>query len=152
MTTIGQGQVWWTSVSSFGGGWSVLRWGSVFSQRWGGVESVVEWESIFPRGWGRDPRWGSVFSGVGWRVLCSEKVSSLGGGVSALDPFTPERDQVQISPAALPVIFHGTLKNMAFHSLLRWQTIVLPNSHCITHTFLYKGLGECTFWTWGLKG
>ena len=26
------------------------------------------------------------------------------------------------------------------------------NSHCITHTFIFKRLGECTFWTWEWKG
>ena len=38
-----------------------------------------------------------------------------------------------------------SMKNVAFRSLLRWKMIALPNSHCSTYTFLYKGLGECIF-------
>ena len=45
-----------------------------------------------------------------------------------------------------------SMKNVAFQSWLRWKTIVLRNSHCITYTFLYKRLGEYTFWTWEWKG
>ena len=45
-----------------------------------------------------------------------------------------------------------SMKNLAFHSLLGWKIIILPNSHCITYTFLYKRLGECTFWSWEWRG
>ena len=36
-------------------------------------------------------------------------------------------------------------KNLAFHSLLRWKMIVLPNSHYLTYTVLLWRFGECTF-------
>ena len=44
------------------------------------------------------------------------------------------------------------MKNFAFHSLLRWKMIILTNSHYLTYTFLFWGLGECTFWTRGRGG
>ena len=44
------------------------------------------------------------------------------------------------------------MKNLAFHSLLRWKVIVLPmlTTSCIH--FSLGRLGECTFWTWEWKG
>ena len=45
-----------------------------------------------------------------------------------------------------------SMQSLAFQSLLRWKMIVLPNSPCITYTFLHKRLGECTFWAWEWKG
>ena len=45
-------------------------------------------------------------------------------------------------------ITHST-KNLAFHSLLRWKDYYTTNSHYLTYTFLFKRLGECTFWTQG---
>ena len=69
---------------------------------------------------------------------------------NCFNPFTPEGDEVQTSPAASPVIIHHTLwRTWLFTALLRWNAIVLPNSHCITYTFLYKRLGEYTFWDSG---
>ena len=66
--------------------------------------------------------------------------------------FTPESYQVQNFPCILTSnISSHTMKNLAFLSLLRWKTIGLPTSHCITNKFLYKRLGECTFWTWEWK-
>ena len=43
-------------------------------------------------------------------------------------------------------------KNLAFHSSHRWKMIILPNSHCLAHTFLFKRLGEHICWTWEWKG
>ena len=38
-----------------------------------------------------------------------------------------------------------SMKNLTFHSLLRWNMIIPTNSHYLTYTFLYKKLRECTF-------
>ena len=40
------------------------------------------------------------------------------------------------------------MENLAFHRLLRWKMIILFISRYPTYTFLFKTLGECTFWTW----
>ena len=40
-----------------------------------------------------------------------------------------------------------SMKNLAFHSLLRWRMIYTTNSHPLTYTCILKRLGECTFWT-----
>ena len=40
------------------------------------------------------------------------------------------------------------MKNLAFHSLLRWMMIILP---FLTTSLVIKRLGECTFWTWEWK-
>ena len=45
-----------------------------------------------------------------------------------------------------------SMENRAPHSLLRWKMFLLPNSHYLTYTFIFKRLGECTFWTWEWKG
>ena len=45
-----------------------------------------------------------------------------------------------------------SMKNLAFHSLLRWEMIILP---ILTTSFIHFSLGrlgECTFWTWDWKG
>ena len=38
------------------------------------------------------------------------------------------------------------MKNLAFHSLLRWK--ITTSFSYVTYTFRFKRLGECTFWTW----
>ena len=44
-----------------------------------------------------------------------------------LNPFTPKSDQLQNSPAASPEILSShSMKNLAFHLLLRWKMIILP--------------------------
>ena len=48
------------------------------------------------------------------------------GLLGRLNPLTPKSDQSQISPAASPQIFHHSMKNLAFHSLLRQKMIILP--------------------------
>ena len=53
------------------------------------------------------------------------------------NPFTPKSDQFQISPAASPVTLWTSMKNLAFHSLLRLDMIIPVNSHYITYTFLF---------------
>ena len=45
-----------------------------------------------------------------------------------------------------------SMKNLAFHSLLRLKDDSCPSSHDLTYTFLLKRLGECTFWAWDWKG
>ena len=86
---------------------------------------------------------------------------------------TPKSDQCQISPAPrLPLprpphpwtgthsqewsmpnfsrsftrnITSHNMKNLAFHSLLRWKMIILPIlTTSLSYTFLFKRFGECT--------
>ena len=45
----------------------------------------------------------------------------LGETKHGINRFTAKSDQFQISPAALPEILHHSVKNLAFHSLLRWK-------------------------------
>ena len=45
-----------------------------------------------------------------------------------------------------------SMENFAFHRLLRLKDYYATNSHYLTHTLLFKRLGECTFWTWAWKG
>ena len=76
-------------------------------------------------------------------VACGMLGLSLARGMLGLSSYIPTND------------VHQKLtqyEERGFHSLLTWKMIVLPNSHCITYTFLYKRLGECTFQTWEWKG
>ena len=69
--------------------------------------------------------------------------------VLSVNPFTPKSDQVQISPvASLIIITSHSMKNLAFHSLLRLKDDSCTSSHYLTYTFLLKRLGECTFRAW----
>ena len=45
------------------------------------------------------------------------------------------------------------MKNLAFHSLLSWQMIIVPILITSHIHFSLEGLGECTFWTleWKVK-
>ena len=45
-----------------------------------------------------------------------------------------------------------SMKNLAFHSLLRWKIIILPILTTSLIHFSLKGLGGCMFWTWEWKG
>ena len=50
------------------------------------------------------------------------KERSWYGFIANIDTFTPKSDQFRISPAASPEITHHTVwRNVAFHSLLRWE-------------------------------
>ena len=60
------------------------------------------------------------------------------------NPFTPKSDQFQISPAASP--------ESSITQVTWMKDDYTTNSHNLTYTFLFKGLGECTFWTWKWKG
>ena len=44
-----------------------------------------------------------------------------------------------------------SMKNLAFHSLLRWKMIILPILITSLIHFSLGRLGECTFWTWEWK-
>ena len=44
-----------------------------------------------------------------------------------------------------------SMKNLAFHSWLRWEMIILLILTTSFITFLFRRLGRCTFWTWGWK-
>ena len=69
------------------------------------------------------------------------------------NPFTPKSDQIQISPAASPVILHHTVwRTWLFIAYSDGKWFPLPNSHYLTYTFIFKKLGECTFGTWEWKG
>ena len=57
------------------------------------------------------------------------------------NPFTPKSDKFQISPARSPEILSYSIKNVAFHSLLRWKMINLEliswlqmilSNHCMS--------------------
>ena len=49
-------------------------------------------------------------------------------------------------------IISHSMKDVAFHRLLRWKMIILPIlTTSPTYTFLFKRLGEYTLWTWEWK-
>ena len=50
------------------------------------------------------------------------------------NPFTPESDQCQISPAASPEILHS-MKNLDFHSLPLMTDDYTTNSYYLTYMF-----------------
>ena len=63
-------------------------------------------------------------------------------------PFTPNSDQCQISPAASSEILHHTVwRTWLFIACSdeRWWYYLFSLHHL---AFLFKRLGECTFWTW----
>ena len=67
--------------------------------------------------------------------------------------FTPcKSDQFKTSSLRRTITPHS-MKNLAFDRLLRWETIVLTNSLYLVYSFVFKRLGECTFWTfWKWEG
>ena len=60
-------------------------------------------------------------------------------GIWVFKPFTPKSDQCQISPAASREILHYSVKNVAFHSLLRWKMIILPILTSLPIHFYWRG-------------
>ena len=77
--------------------------------------------------------------------------------IAYFNPFTPKCDQFQISPAASPAILHHAVWR-TFHSfslltqIERWLLDQLSLQY-LTYTFLFKRLGECTFWHfYSIKG
>ena len=71
----------------------------------------------------------------------------------AFNPFTPESDQCQNSPAASPEILHHTVRRTwHFHSLLRWKVIILQILATSLIQSLFERLGEYTFWAQEWKG
>ena len=69
--------------------------------------------------------------------------------VLLLNPFTPKSYKLHIPPAASPEITSRSMKNLAFHSLLRWKMIVLPTPTPSLIHFSLMRLGECTFFERG---
>ena len=49
-------------------------------------------------------------------------------------------------------ITSNSMRNLAFHSLLRWKMIILPIPITSPIHFSLGRLGECSFWTWEWKG
>ena len=65
--------------------------------------------------------------------------------------FTPKSDQCPLQPHHIDITSHS-MKNLAFHLLLRWKMIILPILSLPHLIFQFKMLGECTFWTWEWEG
>ena len=73
--------------------------------------------------------------------------------LTAVNPFTPESDQCQISPPAAPEILHNTVRRTwLFIALLRLKTIIIQILVTSLMHFLFKRLGECTSWAQEWKG
>ena len=68
-------------------------------------------------------------------------------------PFRSQGWSISNFPCSLTRnITSHSMKNLAFHSLLRWKMIILP---ILTTSLIHlssKRLGERTFWTWEWKG
>ena len=83
-------------------------------------------------------------------VGCYENVQQCSPELSS--PFTPKSDQFQIYPrTSLEILTSRSMRNLAFHSL-EMKDGYIANSHYPSYTFLFGWIGECAFWTWGLKG
>ena len=54
-----------------------------------------------------------------------------------INPFTPKSYQVQISPCGLRNITSHSMKNLVFHSLLRWKMSILPNSYSLLVSIIF---------------
>ena len=72
--------------------------------------------------------------------------------VSSVAVFTREWSSSNFSCSLTSHITSHSMKNLAFHSLLRLKDDSCTSSHYLTYTFLLKRLGECTFWAWDWKG
>ena len=85
-------------------------------------------------------------------MLCGN-VHSKGEMLNCFNPFTPESDQCQTSPAASPVILHHIVWGT-------WLFIAYADERWLYHKILTASpihfslgrLGECTFWAWDWKG
>ena len=64
------------------------------------------------------------------------------------EPFHSQEWSISNFPCSLKrnITWHS-MKNLVFHRLLRWNMIILPIITTSVIHFLFKGLGECSFWT-----
>ena len=84
---------------------------------------------------------------TGYRAL-----KPLTAGIT-LSPFTPKSDQCQISPCSLTRnITPHSMKNLTFHSLLRWKVVILQILATSLIQSLFERLGEYTFIAQEWKG
>ena len=60
-------------------------------------------------------------------------------------PFTPKSDRFQFVCSLPRNITSHSMKNLDLHSLLRWNMIILPNSHYLTYRFIFKGWENVLF-------
>ena len=61
----------------------------------------------------------------------------------------------KFAPSASPdnyITITHSMKNLTFHSFIRWKMTITINSHYLLHTIIFKRLGEYTFRTWEWKG
>ena len=63
-----------------------------------------------------------------------------------LSPLRVINVKFPLQPHQKYYIYSHSMENMAFHSSLRWKTITLPILATTLIHFLFKRLGECTFW------
>ena len=98
-----------------------------------GLFDIHLWPFAFPR---------SSSSNVTDRSVPSRPTPPLG----RVNLFTPKSDLLQISPAASPEILHShSMKNLPFHSLLRWKMIILPILTTSLIHFTLKGWENVPF-------
>ena len=73
-----------------------------------------------------------------------------------VNPFTPKSDQLSsVSPCSLirNSITSHSMKNLAFHSLLRWKMFnTTRDSHYLSNTFLFRKVGRMYVLNLGIKG
>ena len=105
----------------------------------------IPWRHTWPMSM---KRWGTKHSNTHLRLRkwwCSW-IRGSADNLKAFKPFTPKRDQFQISPAASPVtLYHTVWRTWLYiaYSDERW-------SYYLTYTLLW--LGECTVLNWEVKG
>ena len=66
--------------------------------------------------------------------------------------YAPEWSSSNFSCSLTSNITSHSMKNLGFHSWLRWKMITLPLLTTSPIYFSSGRLGECTFWTWEWKG
>ena len=74
--------------------------------------------------------------------------------MSPFNPYTPKNHQCHtiFSCSLARNITSHSMKNLAFHHLLRWKSIILTILITSLIHFSLGRSGECTFWTWEWKG
>ena len=99
--------------------------------------------------------WGLRKPGMTWQGCCVKlfNVQTNVQTAEHFNPFTPKSDQFQIFPLQPHQKYYTTqYEELGFSSLTQMKDDDTTNSHYPTHTFLFRKLGECTFWTWEWKG
>ena len=87
-------------------------------------------------------------TGIAHCTAWQTSLGNLHSSFTCLNPFTPSRMTMSNFHCGLTRnITPHSMEKVAFHSLLRWEMIILPILTTSLIHFSLGKLGECTFWT-----